>query len=34
MLAAPSQVTGVDEMIRQEGPSVNCSAPEVSVLSE
>src|SRR5579863_584377 len=34
MLAAPSQVTGVDEMTRHEDPNVNCSAPEVSVSSE
>ena len=34
MLAAPSQVTGVDEMTRHEGPSVNCSWPVVVVLSE
>ena len=33
MPAAPLQVTGVDEMTRHEGPSVNCSAPVVSVLS-
>jgi hypothetical protein len=32
-LAAPSQLTGVDETIKQEGPSVNCSVPMVIVLS-
>ena len=34
MLAAPSQVTGVDEMTRHEGASVNCSSPDVIVSSE
>ena len=34
MLAAPSQVTGVDEMTRHEGPNANCSSPVVIVLSE
>ena len=34
MLAAPSQVTGVDEMTRQTGASVNCSSPVVVVSSE
>jgi hypothetical protein len=34
MLAAPSQVTGVDEMTRHDGPNVNCSSPDVIVLSE
>ena len=34
MLAAPAQVTGVDEMIRHAGASVNCSVPDVIVLSE
>ena len=34
MLAAPSQVTGVDEMTRHDGPNVNCSSPVVVVLSE
>src|SRR3569832_736483 len=33
MPAAPSRVTGVEEMIRQEGPSGNCSLPVVSVSS-
>lgn len=33
MPAAPSQVTGVDEITRQDGPSVNCSSPVVVVLS-
>jgi hypothetical protein len=32
-LAAPAQLTGVDETIKQEGPSVNCSVPVVIVLS-
>ena len=34
MLAAPSQVTGADEMTRHEGASVNCSSPDVIVSSE
>ena len=34
MLAAPSQLTWVDEMTRHEGANVNCSSPEVIVLSE
>src|SRR6478609_1791617 len=34
MLAAPSQVTGADEMIRHEGESANCSSPVVVVSSE
>ena len=34
MLAAPSHVTGVDEITRQDGPSVNCSWPVVVVSSE
>src|SRR5690349_24862599 len=33
MFAAPSQVTGVDEITRQEGASVNCSSPVVTVSS-
>lgn len=33
-LAAPLQVTGVDEMTRHEAANVNCSVPEVIVLSE
>src|SRR5450631_1634735 len=32
-LAIPAQLTGVDETIKQEGPSVNCSVPVVIVLS-
>ena len=33
MLPAPSQVTGVDEIIRHADPNVNCSSPDVVVLS-
>src|SRR4051794_11780568 len=33
MLPAPSQVTGVDEITRHDGPSVNCSVPDVTVAS-
>lgn len=33
-LAAPLQVTGVDEMTRHEAANVNCSVPDVVVLSE
>ena len=32
-LATPSQLTGVEEMTRHEGPNVNCSLPVVTVLS-
>ena len=34
MLAAPAQVVGVDEMIRHDAAKVNCSSPDVVVLSE
>src|SRR3954447_20326320 len=34
MLAAPLQVTGVDEITRHEGANVNCSWPVVVVSSE
>ncbi len=34
MLAAPAQVTGVDEMTRHADANVICSLPDVSVLSE
>ena len=33
-LCIPSQVTGVDEMLMHEDPNVNCSSPDVVVLSE
>ena len=34
MFAAPSQLTGVDEITRQAGANVNCSSPVVTVPSE
>ena len=34
MFAAPSQLTGVDEITRHDGANVNCSSPEVIVSSE